>query len=150
MTSSASSACASFPARLKKAERFPTYYLFSQSKEGAGMRCLTMLATCAFIAFAPSLAHAQTSSSGSHLLSQLGSRLSILPVPFEPVKDPATRFKPSGRRAMLTAFVNEAASDPDERRSIRTLLETVFTSYESAAAKGRLAHDLAGALAFYI
>ena len=114
------------------------------------MRGLWMFLTYAILAFAPALANAQNSPAGSPLLAQLGSRLSTLPGPFEALADPATRFKPSGRRVMLTAFVNEAASGTDERQSIRSLLESVFKSYESAAEKGGMAHDLAGALAFYV
>src|SRR5688500_8684009 len=97
------------------------------------MRCLSMLAACALFALAQPQTHAQNPPAGSPLLAILGSRLSTLHGPFEPLQDPVTRFKPSGRRVLLTAFVNEATSDPDQRKNIRALLESVFTSYESAA-----------------
>ena len=51
---------------------------------------------------------------------------------------------------MLGAFVNAASTDPGQRQSVRTLLESVFSAYETAAEKGGIANDLAGALAFYV
>ena len=103
-----------------------------------------------FASVHPSPAIAQNSSTLSPLLSSLGARLASGQVLPDAPSIPATRFKSTGRRTMLEAFVTAASEDAGQRENLRTLLRAVFTAYEAAAEKGGISNDLAGALAFYV
>lgn len=62
----------------------------------------------------------------------------------------ATKFTPSGRRRIVDAWVKASASSPEEASGLRALVEGTLEAYETAAAAGGFASDVAGAMAFAV
>jgi hypothetical protein len=63
---------------------------------------------------------------------------------------PATRFKPSGKRLLLDAFVNDMGKTKEQREALRKIFAGVFQAYEPVADKAGFSNDVAGALSFFI